>query len=271
MSTQAPPPTPGSAPAQKKDLSPWAWVAIGCGCLVLLTFVVFVALGTFVFKKGQEMVEEATGSESVSEFLDDLQEDPAKVTAETIIRVNPELDLISTDDEAGTITFRNNRTGEEATLNFEDIAEGRFSVTTEEGEFSVDAAAGGSGSGGVTIKGPEGEARFGAATDLSDLPSWVPTYPDAEESHSTMHSVGADGVTGAFISQTSDSAEEVVGYFKRLFADQGWEVGSESMTRTGEGVLGAVTGEMGDRTLNVVVVESEGKSQVTINYNDTAP
>ncbi len=267
MSNGAPPPVPGTpaAPASK-GMSPWAWVAIGCGAMIVIGVVGFLLAGMFVFKKGKEMVEEATGSESFQEVMQDLQDNPMKTVAETAIRVNPELDLISTDDEAGTITFRNTKTGEEATLNFEDIAEGRFSMSTSEGEYSIDAAEGGEG--GVTFTGPEGETRFGASADLSDVPDWAPAYPGATDVQSSMHSTTADGVMGAFTSKTTDDAQKVFDHYKKLFADSGYTIGSESMTKTGDGAFGAVNGELDDgRSVNVVIIEGGGETNVTINYN----
>ncbi len=267
MSNGAPPPVPGSAPA-KKGMSPWAWIAIGCGGLVVVGFVVFMALTAFVFKKGKEMVEDATGSGSVTEFLEDMQENPAKTIAETAIRTNPELELVSTDDEAGTITFTNTKTGEEATLNFEDIAEGKFSMTTGEGEYKIDATDGGEG--GVTFTGPEGETRFGTSADLSDVPDWVPAYPGATDAQGTMHSVSADGVMGAFTAKTTDGAQQVVDHYKQLFEDRGYTIGGESMTKTGDSSFGGINADLGDgRTVNVVAMESGGETQVATNYNQT--
>ncbi len=265
MTNGAPPPVPGTAPAAK-GMSPWAWVAIGCGGLMVVCLIVFMALGVFVFNKGKEMVEDATGSDSLSDFVEDMKENPAKTAAETMIRVNPELELVSTDEEAGTITFTNTKTGEEATLNFEDIAEGRFSMTTDEGDFSIETS--GDSEGGVTFKGPEGEARFGVGGDLSEVPDWVPAYPGATGTQSTMHVTTTDGVMGAFTAKSTDDAQKVVDHFKQVFEDQGYTIGSESMTRTGDGAFGAVNGDLGDgRSVNVVIIESAGATQVTINYN----
>ncbi len=266
MSNGAPPPVPGSAPA-KQGMSPWAWIAIGCGGLLVVGFVIFLALGFFAVKKGKEVLEEATGGESLSEIAQDFQENPAKALAETAIRANPELELVSTDDDTGTITFTNTRTGEEATLNFEDIAEGRFSMTTDEGEYRVDAAEGGEG--GVTFSGPDGqETRFGASADLSDVPDWAPSYPGATDVTSAMHNTSADGVMGAFTGKTSDDAQKVLDHYKQLFEDKGYEIGAESMTRTGDGAFGMINGDLGDgRTVNVGITEGGGETTVTINYN----
>lgn len=269
MSNGAPPPIPGSAPA-KKGLSPLAWIAIGCGGLVVVGFIVFIALGAFVFKKGKDMVEEATGTSSFEELAKKLEENPAKTAAELAIRVNPELDLVSTDDDAGTITFRNTETGEEATLSFEDIAEGRFTMTTDEGEFSIDASE--EEGGGVTFSGPEGETRFGAATDLSDVPDWVPLYPGASETQSAFHTTSGEGTTGALTSKTTDDAKQVVAHYKELFEDEGYKVQTESVTTTPDGALGIISAQRGDgSSLNVMATQGDAETTVAINYNGKKP
>ncbi len=266
MSNGAPPPIPGTAPT-KKGLSPWAWVAIGCGGLLVVGFLVIASLTAFVFKKGKDMVQEATGSDSLQEIVQKLEDNPAKAAAELAIRVNPDLELIETNDEAGTITFRNTKKGEEATVNFEDIAEGRLSITTGEGEFSVSADD--TSAGGVTFKGPEGEARFGASTDLSDVPNWVPLYPGGSDTQSSFHSSSGEGTMGALTSKTSDGPQAVVDHYKKVFEDEGYEIGAQSMTTTGQGAFGAISGEIvGEgKTINVVVMGEGAETTVTVNYN----
>ena len=93
--------TDGAAP--KKGLSTGAKIAIGCGAVIVLGAIAMMLLLGWGVSKAKEYAEE-------------FEENPAKAVAETAVRVNPELDLVSTDDEAGTITFRNDRTGEEATI-----------------------------------------------------------------------------------------------------------------------------------------------------------
>ena len=266
MSNGAPPPIPGTAPA-KKGLSPWAWIAIGCGGLVVVGFIVIMALTMFVFNKGKELVTEATGSESFQELVEGLQDNPLKTAAEIAVNANPELDLITTDDEAGTMTFRNNKTGEEATLNFADIAEGRLSVSTSEGEYSLDASD--SGEGGVTLKGPEGETRLGTSANLGDVPDWVPVYPGASETQSAFHTTTGDSMMGALSSKTGDNAQQVVDHYTELFEEQGYTIGTQSMTKTSDGALGIVSAELPDgRSLNVMATQDKNaETTVAINYN----
>lgn len=253
----------------KKGLPGWAWVAIGCGGLVVVAFVVFLVLSFFVFQKGKEIAREVTGVESLDELREGIEENPVRMAAEMMVRMNPELELIESDNEAGTITFKNLETGETATLNFKDIAEGRFSIVTAEGEFSVDAS--GAEEGGVVFTGPEGEARLGARASLDDVPDWVPLYPGAEETQGTFSSRTAQGLAGLVSMKTSDSAQEIVDHYKEWFEDNDWEIGSQSMTTAGGGAFGVITGELAaeGRKINIGVVEQGGESQVTINYAAT--
>ena len=275
MPDSTPPPIPGAptpGPA-KKGLSPLAWIAIGCGGIILVGAIAVIGLGIFAFRAGQEVVEEATGGRGIGGLVEDFQDNPARVGAETMIRVNPELDLIETDAAAGTITFRNNRTGEEATLNFADIEEGRFSMTTDEGQLSIDASD--ENAGAVTFSGPEGEVRFGVGAGLDDVPDWVPVYPGASEHQGSYQATAGDGVTGAVTSTTTDSAQAVVGYYTQLFEDAGYSILAESLTRTPDGAFGAVSAELAaeGRTINVGVIEQMpaggqvAETQIVVNYN----
>jgi len=243
---------------EKKGLSPLAWIGIGCGALVVLGGIALAALVGFgVFK--------------AKEFAAELEKNPAKVAAETAVRFNPELELLESDDEAGTITFRNKKTGEVATLSFEDMAEGKFSLTTEEGTFSLDASAGGEG-GGMTISGPEGEARFGAGASLANVPDWVPIYPGAAETQGSYHAETPEGVSGIVACKSADAADKVVDYYREELEAAGFEITAQSTNTTPQGSFSSLTAELAEegRTLAVGVVGQEGETQITINYNRQA-
>lgn len=251
----------------KKGLSPWAWVGIGCGGLLVVGLLLFIALSVFVFKKGKEALQEASGSGSFQEFVDDLKDNPVKTAAEMAINVNPDLELLSTDDEAGTITFRNTKTGEKATLDFQDIAEGRFSVKTDEGTYSMDADV--KGQGGVTLKGPEGEARLGAGAGAADFPEWLPLYPGAGNAQGAYQGQSGDARSGLASFATPDGAAAIVAHYKKIFEEQGYEIRSQSSSETAQGTFASIVGrhaELG-REINVGVIEQGGSSTITLNYN----
>ena len=85
------------APA-KKGLPVWAWVGIGCGALVVVVLIVVTVAGFLVANK-------------VKDVAADFEKNPAMATARMIVKLNPDLEEVSTDDEEGTITVRNTKTG----------------------------------------------------------------------------------------------------------------------------------------------------------------
>jgi hypothetical protein len=241
----------------KKRLSPVAWIAIGCGGVTLIGVIIAIVLSFFVFQAAKEV----TG---------DFGENPSKVAAELFVRMNPELDLVESDDEAGTITFRNNKTGEEVTMDFEDVSEGKFTVTTDEGEFSVDATD--SAEEGVVFQGPSGETRFGGSASVEDVPSWVPLYPGATGAQGTFSSKTPQGLTGVVSLKTSDDTRKVMDHYQELFEEQGYEIKATSSTTTPEGTISSIAGELASqgRSVNVAAIGGENETQITINYNSKA-
>ena len=86
---------------------------------MILVLVVVMVGGFFVARKVQDVAA-------------DFEDNPAMATARMIVKLNPEYEEVSTDEEAGTMKVRNTETGEVITVNFEDIEEGKFSFTTDE-------------------------------------------------------------------------------------------------------------------------------------------
>src|SRR5262245_44092740 len=142
-------PTQGGAVQPKKGMGVWGWVAIGCGVVLLLCLGTCFATGMFVKHK-------------IGGMASDFPKNPAKAAAELAIKMNPDVELVSSDDEK--MTVRDKKTGEEVTVNFADAKEGKFSFKTKEGETTFDANAAKSGQGGtLTVTGPSGQkAIFGA-------------------------------------------------------------------------------------------------------------
>ena len=163
MTITSPPPAPPAVPTPKKGMSVWGWLAIGCGLVALLALGTCVGVGFFVQKKA-----------------DEFQKNPAKAAAEFAVRVNPDVELVSSTDEE--MTVRNKKTGEVITVNFEDAKEGKFTFKTKDGVATVDANADPSGEGGtLRVTGTDGEtAVFGAGADAAKVPEWVPMFADGE-------------------------------------------------------------------------------------------
>lgn len=103
---------PPARPPSKKGLSPIAWVGIGCGGVLLLIIVALIATGMWGMNKAKELGL-------------DFENDPDRATAELVVSMSPDLEKISSDEEAGTITIRT-KDGKVMTLTYTDIKERKF-------------------------------------------------------------------------------------------------------------------------------------------------
>lgn len=237
-----------------KKTNPLLWVALGCGALVLVGIVAVVAVGGFAAFKAKEFVAE-------------LEANPAKVAGEMIVRADPNLELVSSDDEAGTFTIRNVAEEKEYEISFEDLAEGRVSWTTDEGEFSIDASQADEG-GGVVMSGPEGEATFSAGGgDLENVPEWALVYANATKAEAAFAMISDDNAGGMLSITTGDTMEEAADWYEAQLKDAGYDV-----TRTATNVGGhkAITlvaaDEASGRTQNVSCTAEGGETQVILQY-----
>ena len=101
----------GAQTSAKTGLPVWAWIGIGCGAIVVFVMIAMTVGGFLLANKAKDMVA-------------DFEDDPAMATAKMIVKLNPELEEVSSDPEAGTMTVRNTKSGEEITVNFDDIEKG---------------------------------------------------------------------------------------------------------------------------------------------------
>ena len=185
-----------------------------------------------------------------------------------IVKINPELEEISTDEEAGTMTVRNTKTGEEITVNFEDIEEGKFSFTTDKGEIRVDASEL-QESGTINVTDDEGGVVFSTGGVVSDdIVAWVPIYPGCEPTNRhTMRSEQEQ--TGGFELETPASVNEALEFYRAALTDEGYEVAVNTFTQE-ESEGGMVNGKNGEKGRNVVAIFSSdggGPTKIVIQYS----
>ncbi|NJL30000.1 MAG: hypothetical protein HC897_19960 [Thermoanaerobaculia bacterium] len=238
--------------APKKGLHPLAWVAIGCGGLAVLAAIVLFVGGWFATQK-------------LKQVASDFEDNPTKAAAEMFVRINPEIEMVSSDDAAGTMTVRNTKTGEVATFKYDELEQGKLSWKTSEGEASVSFDTQGGQGGGVTVKTDKGETTLGA-TNL-DLPEWVPIYPGANVGQGMFSARSAEGTMASFPITTSDASKDVMGYYEKVLKENGFEVQTQSYT-SGEDTLGMVIGEnkSNNRTVNVVITRQNNETNAAIQY-----
>lgn len=214
--------------APKKGLSGLAIAGLGCGALLVLIIAVFAFIGV----KAVHKMKEVAG--------DDWRKNPAKTAALVAAKMNPEWDFVKVDDAKGEITVKVKKTGEEITMAYNEVAQGKFTMKNSNGEETVYGTA--------------------AATP----PAWVPAYPGAAAQGVGMRTEKPTGVTGSFIVQTKDAPAKVSEFFEtKLKADGYTTVASASAG--GASVVNAKK-EAEQRTVTVQISADKNATQMVITY-----
>jgi hypothetical protein len=181
-----------------------------------------------------------------------------------IVKMNPELEEVSADEQAGTITVRHTKTGEVVTVSIQDLKEGRIKFTTDEGEVSVEAK-GEEGTFNITRGDQTWKMRTGVDT-TGDIPAWVPVIPGGEVE--SPHVVESEGKTsGGFQLRSTESVEAATQFYRERLEADGFEVNVNSFTM-GETESGAVvTGSQagGGRNVTAMIRTEEGATRVVVS------
>jgi hypothetical protein len=218
--------------------------------------ILFAAGGYFVAKKVKNLGEGA-------------MEDPALAVAKLAVAANPELEIVASDPEAGKLTLRNTRTGEEMVFDYEDIKEGRLHFETE-GEEAVSFDFSGEGEDGlVKVTGKDGETVFEAGMgSVDDLPAWIPLYPNTEP-EGIFSSSRASARSGAFSLKTDDPVDQVAEHFATALEEAGFIL-EKSVFSSGAGEGVTLTGESEEpkRTVNVGILSQGEGTQIAIHYSE---
>ncbi len=229
--------------------SPFIWVAIGCGGCLLLVLAMMTACGGFAWLKFGDIIEEAA-------------DNPAKAAAMMAVRANKDLELVESDDAAGTLTIRNTKKNETVTLNWEDIKNGKLSVKTDDGEMSIDAS---SEDGTVTFSGADGDtAVFGAGADAADRPDWIPSYPNSSEISGAFSSTAGGTKQGAYSFTTSEAPGEAIDWFVDKLTGDGFK----QTSRMNQGEMVNVSLENEPRNITLTAVRDGGETKMTVHYTE---
>ncbi len=199
--------------AGRKKLSRTAKIALGLAAVLLIGAGALGAMAWIAVR-------------TVSERIEDFRESPATMVAERLIEADPDLEWVSSEPDAGRVTFRNVQTSELHTVEAEDFLEGRLRVLTEEGELTLDLHAGDDGGSLVIRTDGEEAVRFDAHGD-EDGGSLTITTTDGE-----VFRLDAEGDDdGGHLTVRTEDGEAM-----RLDATRDGEGGSFTMRLDGEEV-----------------------------------
>ncbi len=220
--------SPPVVPA-KKGIPVLGWLGIGCGTIVIIGIVIVALLVGWCKRKVGDL----------SEF----QRNPEKAAAELIVRMNPDLKLVSQDESKGEMTIQT-KDGQEMTMSYKDVSQGK-----------------------ITVKDAEGNVTQIGGADLSTLPAWVPQVAGLKDVSCSSQKKSADQIDGFYMGTSSDTADQLEEFFKKQAEKQGMSDSSRSSFESDGVATRALAYEGGDRKLSVMIaVKNGGDPSVQVSF-----
>ena len=198
-----------------------------------------------------------------------MAENPVKAAAEMMVRMNPDLELVSSDDEAETMTIRDKTTGKVSTFNWSDISEGKLTFETDGQSYTVDGS--GAADGRISVQDESGKETMSFGAGAGEVPDWFPAYHNAAEINVLVNANQNGQQSTIWTFQTPDAVAAVLTFYETQLKGSGWEV-TTSSSDVGGVSNGSIEAKQdnGAKTLNLVMSKSGGEaSQAMATYTAT--
>lgn len=213
-------------------MSTGAKVGIGCSILFVIGIVAVVLLVSWCNK-------------TVGSYIKDFSDNPERATAELVVRMNPELDLIETNDEDGTITF-SDKSGKVTTMTWSDLAEGKLTISDSEGN----------------------EMTFGAS-DMGSVPEWMPRLPETTQVVASHHIVEDGKISGSYMAGTAMTTPAIEAFLAEKAEALGMEVALDSRHATDGQEMRMIGYKGGGRGFTATIMrEGSEDAQVQFLYEE---
>jgi len=255
MGGQFPPQQSFPPPAPQKKSNVLMWVLVGCGTFTLLGIIVVVLGGFFVWNKAKEA--------GLDPEL--MEKHPAVATAKMLVALNPDIELVSVDEEKELITIKDKKTGETITVSLDQAKKGKVTFKKDGQEAVIEAKADES-SGTLEVKSAEGSAKFGTGS-VAQLPDWLPAYPETQPQGS-YSAQSKEGASGGFHFTTTDAIAKVIGFYEDGLKRAGMSVTTNIIQTNGKATGGIATAEDSNKNRTAYInaaVNDEG-TQVTVVF-----
>ena len=219
-----PQPQPTSAPQNQqgpKGTKLVVWILLGIAGLIVVSVLV-LAGGVYFLAKSVKN----SGN-------------PSMAVAKIVTAMNPDLEVISTDEETNTVRVRMKSTGEEVKLSLNDLQMGKIEITTKDGTVRV---------GGK-----------------SKAPDWVPLYPSMKGRPMTQVESRAKG-EGTIVYQTNEDVSAIGAYYEEQLKERGFSVEKVDGSNGASGGI-VIKAESAARKLKVEIGGGAGVTIVSLTYS----
>lgn len=236
------PPQAPLAPAAKSNVLLWIVLGVvGVVCMVTLT----CGLGGYFL---YQRVKNAGFDPEL------MKTNPGLAVTKMAAALHPDMEVVSTNDRAGTITMKDKSTGKMMTFKFDPDTKSLV-VTGDDGkQVKMTVSGDGKTSGALDVQSSDGNVHFGAA-EGNKTPAWVPVYPGSSP-QGTFSAQTNDGAQNTFAFKTADGAGKVISYYQDQLKSGGFNV--TLVTSSDQG--GMLTAEdAGKKRSLIVTVSSSGE------------
>jgi hypothetical protein len=242
---------PAGAPRKKGR---WIfWTLGGCALLVVIIVLILVFGGIFIAKKA-----------GIDTEL--MQKNPSLAMAKIIASTNPDIEVLSVDENRGIIRARDKKTGKTVTLDLQNAKQGKI-VFSDDQNQKVEIKTQGEGeNASMEIKSSEGTMRMGTGA-AAQLPNWLPSYPGAEAAGGLAFNQG-NGNSGSCAFKTKDSVEAVGTYYENALKNAGFTV-QKSVTQIpnqGTMISLSATENANKRTANVTAAHTNEGTTINLMF-----
>ncbi len=246
------PSVPPAAPPPKKSKAIF-WILGIFGGIILFIILAVVGAGFFVMHKAKQM-----GFDSEL-----AKKNPGLATAKLMVTMNPDLEIVSSDDSTGTITVHNKKDGKTVTMKF-DAQKKSMVVIDENGKESTVKISGAGNSASMEVNSPEGSVKIGSGAD--GPPSWVPVYPGSTPQNAMSVNEGGKR-SGTYTIVTQDSVDKVLSYYTDALKSGGLNASTTTFNSNGK-TGGSVTGEDSGHSVGVIVGSENNGTHVTVTFGE---
>jgi hypothetical protein len=245
-----------AVPAVPRKTSPIVWILVA----VLALFVVF---GIAVVGGGLFLVHKAKQAGLDPELM---RNNPGLATAKLLAATNPDLEVVSHDDQRGLITIRQRSTGKTMTVNFDELKRGKLTFR-EDGKDALTLEAHGDGDTG-SLQMKSGSESLNIGANQATLPPWIPAYPNSKPA-SNFSMTGKEGTSASFQFQTQDGPKDVVAFYETGLKQAGFRINATTTSENGGSSGGMVSAEdtANKRTVAVIVGTGNNGTTVSVTYS----
>ncbi len=262
-----PPPAPQAAPAAATQAAPrpalqsaaparksraLVWGLVGCLGVVVIGVVILVATGMFLTSKVKQAGFDA----------DLMKKNPALATAKMLATANPDVEVLSVNEDKGTLSVREKATGRTLTMNLNDLKNGKMVFTDDRGE-RVTIQSGGEG-GRFSVKTKDGTLEGGSTWTP---PAWLPAYAGARV-QTGANTQSAEEDAGAAYLSTQDSPAAVLAFYEEELKKQGFEAVKQVTASDGKSEISSVTAtrDDGGKYVHILAMPMDGATTIHITY-----